>query len=288
MSMKKIRPTNLLLLMIAGVINAFGVVLFLMPKNLYDSGISGTAMLLSRLTNLPLAVFLLVINVPLFIFGYKKQGKLFTIYSLWTVLVYSIASIFFEPLIANGLSPIAADDILLCAVFGGLISGVGSGLTIRFGGAIDGIEVLAIIFAKGLNLTVGTFVMIYNCIIYVLAGILANSYVLPLYSIIAYAIGNYVVDFIVEGLDKAKSAMIITSKPKELSEALSLEFSHGVTHIESKGYYKNQNQTIIYFVVNRFQIAKMKNIINEIDPNAFVTITEVSEFMGSALNKNKN
>lgn len=283
--MKKIKIINLLLLTIAGVVNAFGVVLFLMPANLYDGGISGTSMLLANITNLPLAIFLLILNIPLFIYGYRKEGRLFTTYSLFAVLIYSIASYIFEPLISDGVSPIVLNDIFLSSVFGGLISGIGSGLTIRFGGAIDGIEVLSIIFAKKLNLTVGTFIMIYNCFIYIIAGVVSNNFILPLYSIVAYIIGLFVIDFIVEGLDKAKSAMIITSKPKEVSKALSDEFGHGVTNINAKGYYEAKEQIIVYFVVNRFQIAKMKDIITEIDENAFVTISEVSEFMGSHIDK---
>lgn len=284
----KFSPIYFLILTLAGIINAVGVNLFLAPVNLYDSGFSGTAMLLAKLTpeNWSLAVFLLILNVPFFTYGFKKQGVVFTIYSLFTVGVYSLASFCINTCFSMELSaasPFAGTDLLLAAVFGGIISGVGSGLTIRFGGAIDGVEVMAVIFAKRLGLTVGNFVMIYNVLLYVTVGFLMNSFELPLYSVLTYCAGIKAIDFIVEGFDKAKSAMIITTKAEEISEALSETFGHGITHIDAKGYYKNKEQTIIYFVVNRFQIAKLQAIITEIDKNAFVTISEVSDVMGSSL-----
>ena len=285
------KPMNFLMLVIAGIINAVGVNLFLAPVHLYDSGISGTSMLFSWLIPaVPMSVFLIILTVPLFIFGTKMQGIHFTVYSIFAVIIYSAASYVLTYLCGFDLSagsPITKNDLLLCAIFGGLISGVGSGLTIRFGGAIDGIEVMAVIFAKRLGLTVGNFVMIYNAVLYIAAGCILGDFILPLYSIITYCAAIKTVDFIVEGFDKAKSAMIITSKKDEISEELSETFGHGITHIRSHGYYKGNEQTIIYFVVNRFQIGKLKAIVAKHDPKAFVTITDVSDIMGSSLKNDK-
>lgn len=288
--LKKIKPVNFLLLFVAGCINAVGVTMFLAPVNLYDSGISGTSMMLSQLTPdyLSLSFFLVIINIPVFIFGMKKQGILFTIYSVWSVLIYALTSLIITdvlPVNVADSSPFAGNDLLLCAVFGGLISGVGSGLTIRFGGAIDGIEVLAVIFAKRVGITVGTFVMIYNVILYICIGIVFKSWQLPLYSIITYSIAIKAVDFIVEGFDKAKSVMIITSKEEKICRALSMEFGRGITQLEARGYFSKENKCAIYFVANRFQIAKIKRIINEIDKSAFITISEVSDVLGTSIKK---
>lgn len=283
---KKLKVKNFIILFAAGIINAVGITMFLAPVHLYDSGFSGTSMLLWQVTpdNFSLSLFLILLNVPFFIYGYHKQGLAFTVYSVFAVCSYSAASYIFTYVIPYDFaaaSPFAGRDLLLCAIFGGIISGIGSGLTIRCGGAIDGVEVMAVIFSKKIGITVGTFVMIYNVVLYAVVGIILQSFILPLYSVIAYAAAIKVVDFIVEGLDKAKAAMVITSRPDEISAALSETFGYGVTHIPAKGYYKNSRQTVIYFAVNRFQIAKMKSIIEEYDPDAFVTITEVSEFMGS-------
>lgn len=280
--LKGISIKNLLLLTVAGMINAIGVTMFLAPVRLYDSGISGTSMLLSQITPefLTLSVFLIILNVPLFLYGLKKQGALFTAYAIYTVIIYSICAWLITdvlPVDVSFASPLAGDDLLLCAIFGGLISGTGSGLDILFGGAMDGIEVMAVVFAKKLGITVGTFVMLYNVMLYIICGIAIESWILPLYSIVTYAAGVKTVDFIVEGLDRSKAAMIITVRPDEISRALSEAFECGVTKIDAIGGYSNTQKTVIYFVLNRFQIGRMKSIVHESDPTAFITITEVAD-----------
>ncbi len=284
--MKNLRLQNFIMLFVAGCINAFGVTVFLAPVKLYDSGISGTSILLSQLTPpyLSLSFFLLVLNIPLFLFGLKKQGATFTIYSVFTITVYSFAAWMITdilPIDVSMASPLAGQDLLLCALFGGIISGIGSGLTLRYGGAIDGVEVMAVIFAKKLNLTVGSFVMIYNVLLYVICGFAVHSWILPLYSIVTYGAGLKTVDFIVEGIDRSKEVMIITDNPTEVSKALMQEFECGTTKIAAVGGYSNTEKTIIYFVVNRFQISRMRTIVHGIDPKAFVTISEVADVFKS-------
>lgn len=284
--LKTLRWQNFILLFFAGCINAFGVTVFLAPVHLYDSGISGTSILLSQITPeyMSLSLFLLILNTPLFLFGLKRQGAAFTVYSLFAVAVYSIAAWMITdvlPIDVSMASPLAGEDLLLCALFGGIISGVGSGMTIRYGGAIDGVEVMAVIFSKRLGITVGTFVMIYNVILYIVCGIWFQSWILPLYSIVTYTAGLKTVDFVVEGFDRSKEVMIITSKPDEISRALMTEFECGTTKIAATGGYSNADKTIIYFVVNRFQIAKMRNIIHAFDPGAFVTISDVADVFKS-------
>ncbi|MBO5773186.1 MAG: YitT family protein [Clostridia bacterium] len=286
LDLKQLRWQNFIFLLVAGTINAIGVNIFLAPVKLYDSGISGTSILLSQITPeyMTLALFLLILNVPLFLFGLKKQGVVFTIYSIFAVAIYSLMSWLINdvlPIDVSMASPLAGEDLLLCALFGGVISGLGSGLTIRYGGAIDGVEVMAVIFAKKLNITVGTFVMLYNILLYVICGFIMESWILPLYSIVTYAAGLKTVDFVVEGFDRCKEVMIITDKPQEISSALMEAFECGTTKISAKGGYSNRDKTLIYFVVNRFQIAKMRNIIHSIDPKAFVTISEVADVFKS-------
>ena len=254
-SVSEINFFNIVMLTIAGFINAFGITVFLSPVNLYDSGISGTSMLLSQITpeQFTLSIFLLILNIPLFIFGYKKQGMVFTIYSLYAVLMYSLGAWLITdvlPIDVSITSPLAGDDLLLCALFGGVISGIGSGLTIRFGGAIDGVEVMAVVFAKKIGVTVGTFVMVYNVLLYIICGIMLDSWILPLYSIVTYGAGLKTIDFVVEGFDRSKAAMIITSKPDEISAVLLETFESGLTKIPARGGYSNQEKTMIYFMVN--------------------------------------
>ena len=277
---------NLLMLTLAGMINAVGITLFLSPVKLYDSGISGTSMLLEQITPpyLSLSVFLLLLNIPLFLFGLKKQGRLFTVYAIYTVLIYSlfawlITDVF--PVDVSIASPLAGTDLLLCALFGGVISGIGSGLAIRYGGAMDGIEVMAVIFAKRLGLTVGTFVMIYNILLYIVCGFVLNSWVLPLYSIVTYAAALKTIDFVVEGIDRAKCAVIVTDHPDEVCTALLETFESGVTCLDAKGGYSRRSKTMLYFIINRYQVIRMTELVHSLDPGAYITISEVADVFSS-------
>ena len=284
------RITNLFMLTIAGIVNAFGITLFMTPVKLYDSGISGTSMLLEQITPsyLSLSLFLLILNIPLFLFGLKKQGKKFTFYAIYTVFIYSLFAWLITdvlPIDVSIASPLAGTDLLLCALFGGMISGIGSGLAIRFGGAMDGIEVMAVIFAKRLGITVGTFVMIYNVILYIFCGIVLNSWVLPLYSVVAYSAALKTIDFVVEGIDRAKCAMIVTEYPKEICEALSKTFGSGVTRVDATGGYSNRNKSMVYFVVNRYQVNRMKEQVHEIDSGAYIIMSEVADIFSNNMDK---
>ena len=284
--LESIRPQNLLLLLAAGAVNAFGVTMFLAPVGLYDSGISGTSMLLAQLTppSFSLSLFLVLLNVPLFLYGLARQGITFTVYAIVAVCAYSATAWLITdvlPVDVSIISPLAGDDLLLCSIFGGLVSGVGSGLALRAGGAMDGIEVIAVIFAKKLNMTVGSFVMAYNAVVYLLAGVCFKSWILPLYSIITYFVGLKVVDFIVDGIDRPRSVMIITDKEEEVSDALVRAFECGTTRIAARGGYSNAEKTVIYFVLNRFHVSRMRAIVHKIDPAAYLAIAEVADVFKS-------
>lgn len=274
------------LLTFAGMINAFGITVFLAPVRLYDSGISGTSMLLSQITPeaLSLSLFLIVLNIPLFLYGLKRQGREFTVRAIYSVVIYSLTAwliTYVLPVDVSNSSPLAGTDLLLCSVFGGIISGIGSGLAIRFGGAMDGIEVMAVIFAKKLGISVGTFVMIYNLILYIACGVIMHSWTLPLYSIVTYFAALKTLDFIVEGIDRSKAAIVVTKKPKEISKALSETFECGVTLLDAKGGFSGESLSVIYFVVNRFQIGRMRSIIHGIDSSAYITISEVADIFSA-------
>lgn len=282
--LKELDPKIFIMLTIAGMINAFGVTIFLFPVKLYDSGISGLSMLLDQITpeSLTLSLFLIILNIPVFLFGLRREGAAFTVYSIFTVAVYSLMSFLIMdvfPVDVSFISPLAGSDLLLCAIFGGIISGIGSGLTIRFGGAIDGIDVLSVIFAKKIGISIGSFVLIFNTILYIVCGIMIESWILPLYSIVTYYIGSRTVDFVVEGINKSKCAMIVTTKAGEISDALTENFQSSGTIVNAVGGYSKESKDIIYFIVNHFQINKLKKIVHDIDPTAFMSLHEVSDII---------
>ena len=282
--LKQIKVKNMVMLTLAGIISAIGVTFFLAPVKLYDSGISGTSMLLDQVTpeHFELSLFLILLNVPIFIFGLKRQGWAFTVFSVYAISVYSFMAYLIMdvlPIDVSFVSPLAGSDLLLCAIFGGVISGVGSGLTIRSGGAIDGIEVLSIIFAKKLGISIGNFVMIFNTLLYITCGIVIDSWILPLYSIVTYFAGSKTVDFIVEGFDRSKCAMIVTTKADAISESLAQNFQASGTIVSAIGGYTRSSKQILYFIVNHFQINKLKRIVLEIDESAFISLQEVSDII---------
>ena len=280
--LRGLKASRFLLLTVAGLINAFGITIFLSPVKLYDSGISGTSMLLAQITPeaWTLSIFLILLNVPLFLYGLKRQGIVFTVYAIYAVAVYSLGAWLITdvlPVDVTMASPLAGSDLLLCALFGGLISGLGSGLAIRSGGAMDGIEVMAVIFAKRLGLSVGSFVMAYNVVLYIICGVVIHSWILPLYSIVTYMAALKTVDYIVEGLDRSKAVFIVTVKPEEVCAALSQTFEQGMTMVEAQGFYSHSQRTMVYIVLNRFQISRMKDLVHAIDPAAYITIHDVAD-----------
>ena len=247
-------------------------------------------MLLSQITPhfLSLSFFLILLNIPLFLYGLKKQGRDFTFSAVYTVIVYSVSAWLITdvlPLDVSIASPLAGTDLLLCALFGGVISGIGSGLALRFGGAMDGIEVMAVIFAKKLGLSVGTFVMIYNIILYIICGAVIHSWILPLYSIVTYAAALKTVDYIVDGLDRSKAAFIVTSESEKICKSLQKEFRCGMTIFDVKGGFSGTDRKVVYFVVNRFQVIKMRDIVQKIDPLAYITLNEVADIFAANQDK---
>ncbi len=285
--LKGVHPLNFLGLTIAGIINAIGVCLFLYPLNIYDGGLSGTSILVDKLTPpwLSMSMFLIILNVPFFLIGNRKIGLVFLLYSLYAIAVYSVCSFLINSVLpfdfSNG-SPVVGDDKVLGALFGGLLSGIGSGLVMKFGGALDGVEVMSLIFHKKLGVSVGTFVMTYNALLFVTAAVIFSSWVLPLYSLIAYFVGLKTIDFIVEGLEKGKAALIITDKSEEVASVLSEELKRGITVMDATGYYSGADKKMLYVVVNRFEIARLKDLVKILDENAFVSIIEVSEIVGAS------
>lgn len=284
---------NFIGLTIAGIINAVGVTLFLSPLGLIDGGLSGTSIFLDKITPayLVLSYFLIILNFPFYLLAHKKIGKTFIVYSLYAIVIYSVIAYILKDVVnynyeVNG-SPIVGHDMLLGALFGGLLSGIGSGMTIRFGGALDGVEVMAVLFAKKLGMTVGSFVMAYNVLLYVVCAIYFKSWEIPLYSVIAYFVGIKTVDFIVDGLDKAKAALIITDNMEEVAKTLSEEFKRGVTIMDAKGFYSNTDKQVLYVVVNRFEVAKLKKVLMMKDPKAFVSILDVSDTLGNQVKLGK-
>ncbi len=260
-------------LFIGSILAAIGLEIFLIPNNIIDGGIVGISIISSYLSKLPLSLFIFVLNLPFLFLGYKQIGKTFVFSSLFSIVSLSVWVQVFHPI------PGLTSDVLLATVFGGIILGVGVGIIIRSGGSLDGTEMVAIIINKKTAFSVGEMVMLFNVFILSSAG-LVFGWDRAMYSLIAYFIAYKVIDITIEGLDEAKAAFIISDKAEEIAEAITARLGRGVTFIDGKGGFSKDEKTILYSVITRLEISKLKSIIYDKDENAFVTINDVSDVMG--------
>ncbi len=260
-------------LFIGSVLAATGLEIFLIPNNIIDGGIVGISIITSYLTKLPVSIFIIVFNIPFLFLGYKQIGKTFVFSSLFSVISFSFWVSVFHPI------PVLTNDILLASVFGGIVLGIGVGIIIRYGGSLDGTEMVAIIINERTAFSVGEMVMFFNVFILSSAG-LVFGWDHAMYSLIAYFIAFKVIDITIEGLDETKAAIIISDNGDEIAKAITARLGRGVTFLDGKGGFSKNKKTILYSVVTRLEVSKLKSIIYDKDENAFVTINDVSEVMG--------
>lgn len=267
-----------LLLLAGSIIAAVGLEIFLIPNNIIDGGIVGISIIASLLTKIPLGVFTFLINIPFLFIGYKQIGKTFVITSLFSITAFSIFTFVLHPI------PGLTNDVLLATIFGGIILGAGVGIILRFGGSLDGTEIIAIILCKGGMFSIGQIVMIFNVFIFTCAAFVLG-WDRALYSMLAYFVAHKAVDIVMDGFDEAKAVMIVTENGDEIADAINARLGRGVTFLEGRGGYSGDKKTVIYSVVTRLEISKLRSIINDKDENAFVTINDVSDVMGGTDHK---
>ncbi|GKU76137.1 YitT family protein [Paenibacillus sp. L3-i20] len=251
---------------------------FLVPYEIIDGGIAGISIMLSTLTPVPLSIYLFVLNLPFLVLGYKQLGKTFAISTLYGIIVMSLTT---AALHHTGAFP---EDKLLAVLFGGIILGAGVGLVIRYGGSLDGIEIVSILVSKKLRTAVGQVIMVFNLIIFIISGFVFE-WTSAMYSILTYYIAIKVIDIVVEGLDESKSVTIISKEYDEISQAIIDRLGRGTTLIQARGGYSGDETEVIYCVVSRLELAKLKGIVQSIDENAFIAIEHVSDVMGGNFSK---
>jgi len=263
---------------IGAILMGVALELFLVPNTFIDGGIAGVSIILAKITSLPLGVFLFILNAPFLLLGLKQIGKTFAISSLYGIGVMSITTYFLHPVLAF------TGEKLLVVLFGGLILGIGVGLVIRFGGSLDGTEIVAILVSNKIRMPVGQIIMIINVFIFIAAGFVFG-WDSAMYSILAYYTAFKMIDVVVEGLDESKSVTIITHEYEEVAEAIMDRLGRSTTFIYAKGGYKKEDTQMIYCVVTRLELAKLRSIVQEIDPKAFIAIEHVSDVLGGNFQK---
>jgi uncharacterized membrane-anchored protein YitT (DUF2179 family) len=271
---------NGFVLSLGAVLYAFGLRTFIIPNHLIDGGVTGLSIIINYLTSLPLSVFVVILNLPFFIIGYKQINRIYTVSTVFSIIIMSIFIEIFK------FIPPVTNDLFLASVFGGINLGIGIGIIIRFGGSLDGTETIGIILDKKTGFSVGEIVFFINLFIMAFAGFVFG-WDRAMYSMITYFIAFKVIDVTIEGFNDAKNVMIVSEKANELSIVLMLELGKGLTLISAKGGYSGVEKNIIYTVITRFEIARLKSIVNKVDPYAFITITDVTEVMGGSVKKKK-
>ncbi len=269
---------RLVFITIGSILMGIALEKFLVPYDIIDGGIAGISIMLSAITDWPLSLFLFIVNVPFLILGYKQLGKTFALSTLYGIIIMSATTAFFEH---SGPFP---EDKLLAVLFGGLILGAGVGLVIRYGGSLDGVEIVSILISKRIRIAVGQVIMVFNVLIFVVAGFVFE-WTSAMYSMFTYYIAIKVIDIVVEGLDESKSVTIISKEFEEISQAIMDRLGRSTTLLQAKGGYSGEGTEVIYCVVSRLELAKLKGIVQSIDEKAFIAIEHVSDVMGGNFSK---
>ncbi|WP_088007627.1 YitT family protein [Indiicoccus explosivorum] len=275
--MKK-RAERAFFIFIGAVLMALGLEVFLIPNSVMDGGIVGISILLYVLTDIKIGVFIFLLNIPFFFLGYRQIGKTFAISSLFGITILSLATNFL-----HNATPFT-EDILLATLFGGITIGAGIGLVIRNGGALDGSEILAILFYSRLPFSVGEIIMFFNIFIFGWGGFVLG-WDRAMYSIVAYVIAYKTIDIVLDGLDESKSAWIISEQYQDIGDAIIARLGRGVTYLNGEGGFTGDDKKVIFCIINRLEEAKLKSIVEEMDPTAFLAIADINEVRGGRFKK---
>lgn len=266
------------LITVGAVIMAVGLEIFLVPNQVIDGGIVGVSIMLSHITGIKLGLFIFILNIPFFFIGYKQIGKTFAFSTLYGIIVLSISTTFLHPVAAF------TQDILLASLFGGIVLGIGVGMVIRYGGSLDGTEILAILSSKRLPFSVGEIIMFVNLFILASAGFVF-SWDRAMYSLLAYYVAFKLIDITIKGLDESKSVWIISENYEEIGDALLHRLGRGVTYLKGEGAFSGDDKKVIFCVITRLEEAKLKDIVAEHDPSAFLAIADIAEVRGGRFKK---
>ena len=268
---------KLFFLTLGAFVAAFALECFLVPNNIIDGGIVGISMILSYITKYNLGLLIFVINIPFILLAFTKMGKYFVFQTLYAVGMLAIGINIFQ---AHHIT----DDLLLATVFGGIILGTGVGIVLKNEGSLDGTEIMSLVLSKRFGFSVGEIIMGFNVFIYFGAG-LVFGWNKAMYSVLTYFIAYRVIDIVLEGLNSSKSVEIISDRVYDIGQELIDRFEISVTYLKGIGGYSKTEKTIIYCVVSRLELAKLKEVVKEFDPKAFLSIVDVHEAYGSRMHK---
>ena len=265
-------------LILGALITAVGLELFLIPNNVIDGDVVGLSIMSQTITGMGLGVFLVLYNIPFVYMGYKQIGTSFALSTVFAIIMLSIWSG-----ALHGVPQVTTDPFL-AAIFGGVVTGLGVGIVMRTGGCFDGTEIVAIIMDARTQFSVGEVVMFINLFILSSAGLL-YGWDKAMYSLFAYFVIAKMIDVVLKGLDESYAVMIVTNEHEEMTAALNERLGRGVTLLHGAGGYTGEAKEVLYCVVTRLELDKLKEIVLDKDENAFVTINAVHDIVGGRFKK---
>ncbi|MFD2701930.1 YitT family protein [Paenibacillus shunpengii] len=271
---------KIIMIIIGAVITAYGLEAVLIPNDVIDGGVTGLSIMGSSLFGLPLGVFLFVLNIPFVYLGYKQVGKTFALMSVVGIVALSISTVVLHH-VDTILGP---EDPLLVVLSGGMLLGIGIGIVLRNGGALDGSEVLAVLVSRKIPFSVGDIILFLNAFVFIAASFV-YSLESALYSALTYYIAKNVIDIIQVGLEKSKSVRIVSQKSVEIGDTIQSRLGRNVTYTPGRGGFSNEQSDILNCVINRMEENKLLTIVKDIDESAFVVISDVSEVRGGNFKK---
>ncbi|HEX4374839.1 MAG TPA: YitT family protein [Puia sp.] len=279
-----VRLVKDILLLTAGVFSAgFGLESFLLPNKFIDGGATGISLLIAEVAKWPLAIILIIINIPFVILGFRQIGKSFSIKTIFGILALAICITFIH-------FPIVTTDKLLVSVFGGFFLGAGIGLAMRAGGVLDGTEVLAIFLSRKLSVSVGDIIIAINIFVFAI-GAYVLSVEAALYSMLTYLSASKTIDFIIEGIEEYTGVTIISPKSQEIYDAVTKKLGRGITVYKGDAGFGKKGHTtdmnILFTVITRLEISKLKTEIDEIDPGAFIIMHSIKDTKGGMIKKRR-
>jgi uncharacterized membrane-anchored protein YitT (DUF2179 family) len=264
--------------LVVGILSAgLGLKGFLLPLHFIDGGVTGVSMLVSALTKVSLPLLIIIINAPFIIIGYRQIGKVFALKSAVAIGGLALCLAFIP-------YPVATSDKLLAAVFGGFFLGAGIGLSIRAGGVLDGTEVMALILSKKTGTTVGDIILLLNIVIFSVAAFFLGLEP-ALYSVLTYLSVSKTMDFLIHGIEEYNGVTIVSHRSEEIKAAILNDLGRGVTVYKGMGGLRGEEQDILFCVVTRLEIQKVKNAVREIDESAFIAIHRITDARGGVMKK---
>ncbi len=271
---------KVILIIIGAAITAYGLEAVLIPNSVIDGGVTGVSIMGAKIFGLPLGLFLFILNIPFVYLGYKQVGRTFAIMS-----VIGIAALSAGTILMHSITPILSEkDPLLIVASGGILLGVGIGIVLRNGGALDGSEVLAVLISRKVPFSVGDIILVINVFIFALAAFVYDLES-ALYSALTYYIAKTVIDIVQVGLETSKQVKVISKNSKEIGDAIQARLGRSITYTFGRGGFSNEDTEIINCIISRMEETKMLDIVKEHDPTAFVVISDVSEVRGGNFKK---